>query len=163
MEAAAIPTTTAGAAITQDIVLEMRKVLINNKANSRDLWLTVDPTNESLLLKIDPFVSAEQYGRAIIPEGVLGTLYGVKVQVTSNLDADEYFMHEREGFGFAMQRGPAFDESPEPQFGVGAKLQVLAQKYGQKALQIDVPNAFAADGTTALSGESALIVKDNNA
>lgn len=163
MEAAAIATTTAAAAITQDIVLEMRAVLLRNKAMMDDLWLTVDPTNEANLLQIDPFVSAEKYGQAIIPSGVLGTLYGVKVQVTSALDADEYFMHERDGFGFALQRGPSFDEAPKPEFGVGAKLNVLAQKYGQKALQIGVPGATLADGTTGLTTESALIVKDNNA
>lgn len=162
MEANAIPTTTAGAAITQAIVLEMRTILLKNKARANDLWLSVDPTNEAELLQIDPFVSADKYGSAIIPSGVLGTIYGVKVLVTSELGADQYFMHERDGFGYALQRAPAFDEAPKPEFGVGAKLQVLAQKYGQKALQVDVPGATD-DAGNALSGESALIVKDANA
>lgn len=163
MESFGIPTTTAGAAITQDIVLEMRQVLLQNKANPRNLWLAVSPANEANLLKIDPFVSAEKYGRAIIPTGVLGTLYGVNVVMTPELDGDEYFMYESEGFALGFQMRPTFDEDKRPEYGAGAMLQVLDQKYGVKALQVDVPNAFAADGTTALSGESALIVKDNNA
>lgn len=163
MEAAGITTTTAGT-ISQDIVLEMRQILLQNKANPRDLWLAVAPAQEAALLKIDPFVAADQYGSAIVPMGVLGTLYGVKVVVTPELGDSQYFMYEREGFGFALQRGPAFDESPKPEFGVNAKLQVLAQKYGQLALQQGVPGAFQADGSTALgAAESALIVKDNNA
>lgn len=162
MEAVGFETTTAAAAITQAIVLEMRTALLNNKARPEMLWLAVDPANEAELLQIDPFVSADQYGRAIVPDGVLGTLYGVKVIVTPELDADEYFMYESDGVGFALQRAPAFDESPEPQFGVNAKLQVLAQKYGIKGLQVDVPGATNAAGG-ALSGESALVVKDNNA
>lgn len=163
MEAAAITTTTAGA-ISQDIVLEMRKVLLTNKAMMNSLWLSVAPEQEALLLKIDPFVSADKYGQAIIPQGVLGTIYGVKVVISTELGGNQYFMHENGGFAFALQRAPAFDEAPKPEFGVGAKLNVLAQKYGQKALQIAVPGAFKADGTTALgAAESALIVKDNNA
>ena len=161
MEADAITTTTAGD-VDQDIVLEMRRILLKNKANPRDLYLSVAPAQEANLLKIDPFVSAEKYGSAIIPQGVLGTLYGVKVIVTPELGDQQYFMHEREGFGYALQRAPAFDEAPRPEFGVNAKLQVLAQKYGQKTLQVGVPGAFLADGTTAITTQSALIVKDNN-
>jgi len=161
MEADAITTTTAGD-ISQAVSLEMRRVLCQNKANMDDLWLSVGCDQEEKLLQIDPFISAEKYGRAIIPEGVLGKLYGMMVLVSNNLAAQQYFAHSSEGFGFALQRAPAFDEAPKPEFGVGAKLQVLAQKYGQKSLQVGVPNAFLADGTTAITTQSALIVKDAN-
>ncbi len=163
MEAAGITTTTAGA-LDQDIVLEMRRVLLRNKANPSMLSLAVSPEDEALLLKIEPFVSAEKYGRAIVPSGVLGTLYGVQVVMTPELAGNQYFMYEREGCAIGFQRQPQFDESPEPQFGAGAKRQVLTQKYGVKAMQVAVPGAFQADGTTALgASESAHIVKDNNA
>lgn len=164
IEAAAITTTTAGATITQDIFLEMRQVLCQNKARKNDLWFTGNCSQEAALLKLDPFVSAEKYGSAIIPQGVLGTIYGVKIQISEEVsDAADYFMHERGGIAFALQRAPAFDEDARPEFGVGAKLQVLAQKYGIQSLQLGVPGAFKADGITALgAAESALIVKDNN-
>ena len=163
MAAAAIVTTTAGDPITQDIVLEMRRVLLKNKARPGELWLSVPPAQEAALLKIDPFVSADQYGRAVVPSGVLGTLYGVKVLMTPELGDDVYFMHEKDGFGFALQMAPAFDEDKRPEYGVGAMLQVLAQKYGQQALQLGVPGAFKADGVTALgAAESAHIIQDNN-
>lgn len=162
MEAAGITTTTAGV-ITQAIFLEMRKVLLTNKANPANLWFACSPASEALLLKIDPFVSAQQYGSAIVPSGVLGTLYGVKVVMSPQLGADQFFMYENDGFGYALSRGPAYDEVKSPNFGVGAVLSVLAQTYGQKALQIAVPGAFKADGSTALgAAESGLIVKDNN-
>lgn len=161
-EAAAITTTTPGD-INQDVVLEMRKVLGKNKARKNMLWLHLDDTQESLMLKIDPFVSADKYGQAIIPEGVLGSIYGVKVVVSQVLGSQQYFMNEQGGCGFALQRAPAFDEAPKPEFGVNAKLQVLAQKYGIEALQQGVPGAFQADGSTALGAtESAHIIKDNN-
>lgn len=163
MEAAAIVTTTAGD-ISQDVVLEMRQVLFKNKANPAMLYLEVAPAQEAKLLKIDPFVSADKYGQAIIPTGVLGRIYGVSVMCSPELADAQYFMHETGGVAFALQRAPAYDESPEPQFGVNAKLQVLAQKYGIQALQLGVPGAFKADGATPLGGaESALIIKDANA
>lgn len=162
MEAAGITTTTAGA-ITQDLVLEMRRVLLRNKANPRDLYLAVSPEDEALLLKIDPFVSADKYGASAIPSGVLGMLYGVKVVMTPELAGNQFFMYASEGCAIGFQRQPQFDEAPKPEFGPGAKLQVLGQKYGVKALQVEVPGGFQADGTTALAAtESAWIVKDNN-
>jgi hypothetical protein len=161
-EAAGIETTTAGN-ITQDIVLQMRRILLKNKANPQRLYLKVSPDQEELLLKIQPFVSMEQYGNAIVPQGILGTLYGVKVIMDVELAPQTYYMYDSMGMAFGFQRGPQFDESAKPEFGAGSKLQVLDQKYGYKALQVNVPRATLADGTTALGAtDSAWIVKDNN-
>ena len=162
METAGITTTTAGA-VSQDVVLEMRQILLQNKANPSELYMAVSPAQEAELLKIDPFISADKYGSAIIPQGVLGSLYGVKVVVSSLLGADQYFMYERMGCAIGFQRQPQFDEVRSPEYGPGAMLQVLAQKYGVEALQKGVPGAFQADGSTPiLATESAFIVKDNN-
>jgi len=161
-EAAGIVTTTAGD-VTQDLVLEMQQILFQNKADANNLWMQLSPKQHAILLKIDPFVSAEKYGRAIIPSGSLGTIYGVNIVMNTTLLADQFFMYESEGLASGFQRQPTFDEAPKPEFGAGSKLQVLTQKYGQKAMQVAVPNAFKADGTTALgAAESALIVRDNN-
>ena len=162
MEAAAITTTTAGN-VSQDVVLEMRRVLLRNKADPANLWLAVSPEQEEELLKIDPFVGADKYGSAVIPAGVLGTLYGVKVLITPELGTNQYFMYESDGIALGFQRRPQFDEDNRPEYGPGAKLQVLGQKYGTQALHLGVPGAFQADGTTPVgASESGLIVKDAN-
>ena len=162
MEAAAIEATGVTTP-NQAGVLEMRRILLQNKANRNALFLAVAPDEESVLLAIDPFVSADKYGSAVIPSGVLGTIYGVNVVVTPELSGGQFFMYESEAFAYALQRGPAFDEVKKPEYGVNAMLQVLAQKYGQKACQIGVPGAFLADGTTAITTQSAHIIKDANA
>lgn len=162
MEADAITTTTAGD-VTQDVVLEMRRVLLKNKANANQLFMQVSPKQEANLLKIDPFVSAEKYGTAIIPDGVLGTIYNVNIVMNTELGDDQYFMYDSDGFAVGFQRQPQFDEVNAPSYGAGAKQQVLTQKYGLKSLQVGVPGGFLADGTTALTTQSAFIVKDNNA
>lgn len=160
MEASGIEAT-AGA-LDQDKVLEMRRILLRNKARANSLYLSVSPEDEALLLKIEPFVSAEKYGRAIVPNGVLGSLYGVSVVMTPELASGQFFMYEMEGLAVGFQRQPQFDESPEPEYGAGARRQVLTQKYGVKACQVGVPGAFEADGTTAITTQSAHIVKDGN-
>lgn len=161
MESAAITTTTAGN-ISQAVVLEMQQVLLQNKASMNNLYLQVSPKQHAILLQIDPFISADKYGSAIIPDGVLGRIYGVNVVVNTELAPDQYFMYHMDGFAVGFQRQPQFDEVAQPQFGAGAKLQVLTQKFGLKALQVGVPGAFLADGTTGLTTEAAHIVKDNN-
>ncbi|RKZ91679.1 MAG: hypothetical protein DRQ40_09590 [Gammaproteobacteria bacterium] len=161
MEAKAITTTTAGN-ISQDLVLEMRRVLLKNKANPSNIWLQISPLQEALLLKIDPFVSAEKYGSAIIPAGVLGTLYGVKVKVNTSLADNAFYMYDTEGMALGFQRQPQFDEEKAVSFGPGAVRQVLGQLFGCEAMQIGAPGAFLADGSTAITTQSALIVKDNN-
>ena len=161
MESIAIETATTGN-ISQAVVLEMRRILLRNKANPSSLYLAVPPEQEAALLAIDPFVGADKYGSAVIPTGVLGTLYGVKVVMTPELSGSQYFMYESDGVGVGFQRRPQFDEDNRPEYGPGAKIQVLGQKYGVKGLQIGVPNAFEADGVTPITTQSALIVKDAN-
>lgn len=161
-ETAGIATATAGP-VSQAIVLEMRRLLLKNKANPNRLFLKVSPEMEEELLKIDPFVSAEKYGQSAIPTGVLGLIYGVKVVMDVELTGQQYYMYDSMGMAFGFQRTPQFDSAPKPEFGAGAELQVLDQKYGIKALQIDVPRAFDAAGAALAGGLSAWIVKDNNA
>ena len=164
-EAAGITTTTAGD-ITQDVVLEMQQVLLQNKASMERLYMQVSPKQYAKLLKIDPFTRFDARGASDRPlsTGVLGDIYGVKIVMNTTLGADQYFMYDSEGLAVGMQRAPQFAEDDRPEFGAGSKLQVLTQKYGLKALQVAVPGAFQADGTTALgAAESAFIVKDANA
>jgi hypothetical protein len=161
MEADAITTTTAGD-LTQPVILEMQQVLMQNKASLDKCYLQVSPKQHAKLLAIDPFISADKYGSAIIPAGVLGTIYGVNIVLNTELAADQYFMYEMDGFAVGFQRQPQFDEVNAPSFGAGARQQVLTQKYGLKSLQVGVPGAFLADGATPITTQAAHIVKDNN-
>lgn len=163
-EAAGIVTTTAGD-ISQDVVLEMQQTLLQNKADMDNMYMQVSPKQYAILLKIDPFTRFDARGASDRPlsTGVLGDIYGIKIVMNTTLGADQYFMYDSMGLAVGFQRQPQFAEDDRPEFGAGSKLQVLTQKYGLKALQVAVPNAFQADGTTALgAAESAFIVKDNN-
>jgi hypothetical protein len=153
LEAAGVATTTAGA-ITDAIILEMRQALLNRKANPRNLRLAISPAQEAVLLGINKYTLAQDYGRPVIPEGVLSMVYGIPILVTPELASLQYFMYDVEGMALGFQRGPMMDQRPAPEYGAGAVLKILDQKFGVKALEIGQQGVGVA--------ESALIVKDNN-
>lgn len=153
LEAAGVATTTAGN-ISDAIILEMRAALIQRKANARNLRLAISPAQEAILFGINKYTLAQDYGKSVIPEGVLSMVYGIPVLVSPELGTQQYFMYDVEGMALGFQRGPMMDQRPAPEYGAGAMLQIMDQKFGVKALAINQQGVGVA--------ESALIVKDNN-
>ena len=144
LEADSTATTTAGA-ISKDIVLEMRETLLTAEADPSQLTLLVGPDAEATLLGISEFVEADKYGAAVIPSGVLGRLYGVEVRMSSQIAANTFYMYDKDGYGFAIQRQPNMGERDAPEYGSTAKLKTMDMKWGHDQLQ-----------------NGALLVKDNN-
>lgn len=144
LEADSTATTTVGA-ITKDIVLEMRETLLSAEADLSQLTLLIGPDSESTLLGIAEFVEADKYGSAVIPNGVLGRLYGVQVRMSTLVGANTFYMYDKAGYGFAIQKGLAMGERPAPEYGSSAVLKTMDMKWGHDQLQ-----------------NGALLVKDNN-
>lgn len=144
LEADSTATTTAGA-ITKAIFLEMRQALLTAEADASQLTFLCGPDSESALLSISEFVEADKYGSAIIPSGVLGSLYGVMVVMSTLVAANRFYMYDKEGYGFAIQQALAMGERPAPEYGSSAVLKVLDMKWGHDKLQ-----------------NGALLKKDNN-
>jgi len=140
--------------ITRDLVLEMIEYLSKNFARKDQVALFISPTQRTAMLKISEFTQAQIYGNAVIPTGTIGSVYGVPVVEAPILTDDEFFMAERDGLAFALQKAPAYDEQKAVQYGAGAMIRTLDQLYGVKALQI-------AQGTAA-AGKSALIIGYND-
>lgn len=144
LEADSTATTTAGA-ITKAIFLEMRQALLSANADSSQLSFLAGPDSETALLSIAEFVQADLYGSAIIPNGVLGRLYGVPVLVSNGVAANRFYMYDKDGYGFAIQKALSLDERAAPELGTGARLKVMDMKWGHDKLQ-----------------NGALLRKDNN-
>lgn len=144
LEAAASATTTVGA-ISKAIVLEMREALLTAEADPSALTLLVGPDSEAALLAIAEFVEADKYGSAVIPNGVLGRLYGMEVRLDTGIAASTFYAYDRAGYGFAVQKGVSMDERKAPEYGTGAVLRTMDMKWGHAQLQ-----------------NGALILKDNN-
>lgn len=137
--------------ITRDLVLEMIEYLSKNFARKDQLALFISPAQKTAMLKIAEFTQAQIYGNAVIPSGTIGQVYGVPVVEAPILADEEFFMAEREGLAYALQKAPAYDEEKSIKYGAGAMMRTLDQLYGMKALQIDA-------GPAVQSGKSGLII-----
>lgn len=153
LETVGVATTTAGT-ISRDIILEMRASLLKHHADLSQLALFISPDDEAAMLKIASFTEAQVYGSSNVPNGVIGSVYGVKVCVHAGLVADQYYMGEKNGLCYGFQKAPAMSSQPANEFGTSAVRTAMDQLFGVQGLEI------AADGVAA--GKSALIVKDNN-
>jgi hypothetical protein len=154
LEAVGVPTTTAGN-LTAAVVLEMQETLLKNDAVASDLALFIAPAQRTILLQISEFKSAEVYGgAAMIPSGVVGSLYGMPVVVHNGLTAQQYFMAEKSGLAYGFQMGPSYSEQMANEFGSQAKRAVLDQLFGVEGMQKGLKGV--------LSTQSPLVIKDNN-
>jgi hypothetical protein len=154
MSSVAYALTDATGDISDAAILAMRKTLFKHKAKMNNLALAISPDQEAVMLGIEKFVSAFQYGQSNIPNGMIGKVYGVPVFISTELAQQEYYMYDKEGIALGFQRGPQMDERPAPEYGAGSKLTVIDQKFGLQGLQLAQQSMSA--------GISALVVSDNN-
>lgn len=138
-------TTTAGP-ITKDVFLEMRRALLEAEADMDQLTFLFGPETEETLLGIQEFTEAQIYGSPVIPSGVLRRVYGVNLVMSTQITGETYYMFDKDGYGFAFQRGLQIGERKAPENGSTAMLRAMDAKWGHAQLQ---------DGD--------LLVKDNNA
>jgi hypothetical protein len=127
--------------ITRDLILEMREYLKKNEADLSQVTLFVAPDQMTSLLKIDEFTKADVYGQAVIPNGMIGRVYGIPVVEHNLLGVGQYFMAEKGAIAFGFQKAPAYGEEDAIDFGVGAKKRALDALYGVKGLQIGAASA----------------------
>lgn len=142
----------ATASALRDRILEARSFLRRNEAVLDQCVIVASPEMEAQLLQVAEFSRADMYGQPVVPQGVIGRLYGVPVIVHSALQNDEIYMWERSGVALGFQAAPNYASQPAIEYGTTALLEAMDQLFGVKALQID-------QGTNTLSGKSALIAK----
>ena len=153
LEAAGQATTTAGA-ISYAIILEMLETYLQNDGMIDSSTLLVGVDTHATMLNINEFKSAEVYGSAVIPSGVIGKVHGLNVVVSNKVGANSYYLFDKQAVGFGLQAGPSYSEQLANEFGSQAKRAVLDQIFGTWAGFLGQKGAGAT--------ESALIIKDNN-
>jgi hypothetical protein len=155
LEAVGVATATAGALVTRDIFLEMRKALQDREAKAEKLVFVGSPAQEENLLKINEFINADFGAGQVVPRGTLGRLYGVRVVISNLVDDDEYYMYEDdEAVALGFQKRGTMAQRDAPEYGAGSVLRTMDAMFGVKGLQI---------GEKGVAGtESALVQKDNN-
>jgi hypothetical protein len=147
LTAAASESTTG--AITSQIIRDLRAYLLEKNAILDDITLAVNVQSEAVMLGLPEFVQANYYGSAVIPQGVIGKVYGIPVMVHNAMpDGVNALMFERSAGAIAFQRGASYGEQPKIEFGVNSKLCAVDQLFGVKAMQVE--QAGAASGKSPL-------------
>ncbi len=149
----AVATSDAGldvgaAPITRDLILDMREYLLSGNADMNQLVLVIGPDQEKAMLKIDEFTRAEVYGGAVIPNGLIGRVYGVPVLVHNGVAAGKAHMWEKSGLAVGFQKSPAMSSQLANEYGTSAQRVAMDQLFGVDSLQREVGGAAA--GTSRL-------------
>lgn len=109
--------------------------------------LIVRPSERKALLGVANFVQADRYGsNQTIMSGELGSLYGVKVIMTTNSGSEDdgnsitfgngnMILCHRESLGFAFHRRPITDSEKAIEYGAGSMAHTWDVKYGLSVLQ----------------------------
>lgn len=100
----------AGSAIAQVDILEGMRLLKVQNVNVRECYLGISPLEEKAMLQIADFVRADGYGSAGgLQNGVLGSIYGLKVIVhTGFADLKSLIWHPSH-VGVGMQEQITYD------------------------------------------------------
>lgn len=143
----------APADITIDDILDMREFLISNFADMTKSYLVIAADQEKAMLKLPEFSRYDYRGGNASPivNGQIGFVYGVPVVINQQVAAQQAFMVNVEGSGFAFQKAPMVAEDVALQYGTGGKQVAVDCLYGVGGLQLG-------EGSAAV-GKSPLIAK----
>lgn len=131
------------APLTYDLVLAMHQDLIEAEADMNQVAMFISPAQYTELFKLNEFKSAEVFGQATIPSGVLGRVMGVPVIAHTGLASNQVFMAEKSAIGYAFQMGPNVARQAEIGWGTTAQRVAVDQKFGCGALHLGEKGAGA--------------------
>lgn len=118
----------ASGAMTRTKILQARSLLNLQDVPMDDRFLVISPTQESELLDIDQFVSAEKYGSSVpLITGELGRLFGFRIIMTTVAEDNVALYYHRTACAFARQIDPKWETQRAP-------LEKLADSYSLSSL-----------------------------
>lgn len=123
------------APITRDLILDMREQMVSSFANLSDTVLVIGPDQEKEMLKINEFTQAQIYGGAVIPNGVIGSVYGTPVVMHQGVAAGKAYMWAKEGIALGFQKAPNMSSQPANEYGTTAMRVAMDQLFGVDSLQ----------------------------
>lgn len=140
---------TAAPSEIQEKILEMIEAADNAEMlDDGQRTLMIRPDLRRLMLQVPDFVRADQRGTVDSPlvNGQLGTIYNVRVKVTTHVGATaastggtfgdgKMMLVHPESLGYAFQATLEHDMEKAVEFGPGSMTHSWAQKWGVKALQ----------------------------
>ena len=144
----------ADANVTYANVLQMVKELEENEAEMSDCVWLVSPTQKEAIFGLAEFKNQYQFGQAVLPSGVIGTILGIPVVMHSGMSSVQVYLAEKSALGYAFQKTASYAEQDEIAYGVGAKRAAIDQLFGLKGMQLGQKGAAA--------GKSPLVIGLND-
>ena len=123
------------APITRDFILAMMTFIEGNDGNLDQTVLVIPPAQKAEMLKIADFSQAQVYGMAVIPNGMIGSVYGIPVIVSNALVSTSALMYDKDGMACGFQKSPSMSEQGANEYGTGAVRVAIDQLFGVRALQ----------------------------
>lgn len=144
----------ADADVTYSDITTMVRELEENEAEMSDCVWLVSPKQKEAIFNLAEFKNQYQFGQAVLPSGVIGTILGIPVVMHSGLVSTQVYLAERSGLAFAFQKGATYGEQDELAYGVGAKRAAIDQLMAVKGMQLGQKGAAA--------GKSPLVIGLND-
>lgn len=117
-------------------IVDARQYLKSTKVKpfKENIFLAVNSKEEADMLKIDGFIDASKYGdREPIYNGEIGRVYGTKILVSEEVDAEKAIMYHRDALAWGLQLQPSIMVAPDlNNIGMG---YVIHQLYGAKVMR----------------------------
>lgn len=144
----------ADANVTYANVLKMVRELEENEANMDECVWLVSPAQKEAIFGLAEFKNQYQFGQAVLPSGVIGTILGIPVVMHSGMSSVQVYLAEKSGLAYAFQKTASYGEQDELAYGVGAKRAAIDQLFGLKGMQLGQKGAA--------SGKSPLVIGLND-
>ncbi len=121
--------------ITLDNIAEARELLNKADVNESDRFLVISPTQERIMLNIENFIKANEYGsRDALLNGEVGKVFGFRVMVHNGLADAEAIAYQRDAVAMAMQKSIKF-ESRRAQLGLQKTEYAFSAGWGTVTLE----------------------------
>lgn len=144
----------ADANVTYANLTTMVKELEENDAEMMDCVWLVSPAQKEAIFQLAEFKNQYQFGQAVLPSGVIGTILGIPVVMHSGMSSVQVYLAEKSGLAYAFQKTASYGEEMELAYGVGAKRAAIDQLFGLKGMQLGQKGAAA--------GKSPLVIGLND-
>lgn len=144
----------ADASVTYANILKMVRELEENDATMEDCVWLVSPAQKEAIFGLAEFKNQYQFGQAVLPSGVIGTILGIPVVMHSGVSSVQVYLAEKSGLAYAFQKTASYAEQDELAYGVGAKRAAIDQLFGLKGMQLGQKGAAA--------GKSPLVIGLND-
>lgn len=125
-----------------DLTELQEKYLAAEGILAEGVWL-MSTTQNKAICEMDEFKNLAGFGETVMRDGFASRILGMPVVIHNGLAGKELFLCGKDGLAYGFQSGPAMDEQPANEYGVGARRAAVDQLFGVQGLHLEEKGAAA--------------------